>query len=121
MTKKSTLLFTLMTLFTTSAFATPQYVGTWCKPYDDFTDVLKIDSQDNALSYSVGNQAGEIVTPLYGYVSLGATRFSLVLANEDQGVVDFQVGHEFLSRRKTLTLNYADGSNKKYKDCSPNN
>lgn len=118
MSKKCTLLLGLITFISGTALANPDYVGTWCHRYDDFTAVLKIDSQNNALSYSVGNQAGEIVSPIRGYVSLGATRFNLILNNEDQGVVDFRVGRNLLLGVKTLKLLSEDGSVMKYVACS---
>lgn len=118
MSKKCILLFGLLTMVSGSALATPEYVGTWCHRYDDFTAVLKIDAQNNALSYSVGNQAGEIVSPVRGYVSLIANRFNLILNNEDQGVTGFRVGRNFLLGVKTLKLFSGDGSSTKYNACS---
>lgn len=93
------------------------YVGTWCHRFDDFTQVLKINADDEVIALSIGNAHGEIVGPERGYASMGATQFLITLGKKDTGVVDFRVSKNVFSGVKKLTLLYKDGSKEKFKSC----
>jgi hypothetical protein len=109
------LLFTFTTL---SAFASPEYIGSWCHRYDDFTEVLVIDSNSQARSFSIGNQAGEIVQPQSGYVSMGASQFQIVMNGSDIGVIDFNVSRALFSKKRILTFKMQDGEKQRFSECT---
>lgn len=108
------LLFTLVGL---NAFAAPEYIGSWCHRYDDFTEVLVIDANSQARSFSIGNQAGEIVQPQSGYVSMGASNFQIVMNGVNIGVTDFNVRRALFSQKRILTLKMEDGEKQRFTEC----
>ncbi len=116
MTKFALLLMT--SLVAMNAFAAPDYVGTWCHRYDDFTEVLIINANSEARSFSVGNQAGEIVQPQSGYASLGASHFQIIMNGVNLGVVDYKVRKALFSNKRTLTLIMQDGETQKLNECT---
>ncbi len=116
MTKIALLL--MFTLFGLNAFAAPDYVGSWCHRFDDFTEVLVIDANSQARSFSIGNQAGEVVQPQSGYASMGASRFQIVMNGVDIGVIDFNVRRTLFANKRILTLKMDDGEKQRFTECS---
>jgi hypothetical protein len=79
------LMFSLVGL---NAYATPGFVGSWCQVNSDFTGVLIIKDDGQAISFAVGNQAGEVVPPVTGFVNSGAGNFQIILNGVDIGAQD---------------------------------
>lgn len=98
------------------AHATPDYVGTWCQKYDDFTRVMIINADDELEEFHIGNQAGEKVPSVYGFVSQGASGFQVNINGEDMGVVDYKVSR-FLGK-KSLIFKHSSGQKDRYSSCS---
>ena len=108
----------MFSLFGMNAFAAPEYVGSWCHRYDDFTEVLIIDANSSAKSFSIGNQAGEVVQPQTGYVSMGASHLQIVMNGINIGVVDMHVRKALFSDKRLLTLVMDKGEKQRFSECT---
>lgn len=96
--------------------ASPDYSGNWCKEYDDFTRVMLITNNGDLEELSFGNQAGEKLPSVFGFISRGASSCQMNIEGQDMGVVDCRTRK--ILGDLTLILSYSDGHEDRFKKCT---
>ncbi len=100
--------------------ANTKIAGDWCqKQFTDFNAVMTISDQGDILRATVGVKDGETFGFERGFISVGASNIEMQLSGQPIAVFDVKLKKaNWLKRRDTLKIQYADGVVEIFKSCT---